>query len=209
MGRLVGIMGRPDLTDADAHRVVQLLVLGVVTEMEYRPHDLPAPGRVRPAVAVALDVDGGAVVGLDDGPEVRHERTVGGTSLREVRPAEAPADRALTRALGEVEVLLPSTFEVDGPALGIAEADPVQRFEPHAALLLADPGSMTFPSGRHHPLQRAEETVMALLGDGLPGSSDVAEEILEGRRVLERVLRQGRAAAEDLVRELTRGAVDA
>jgi hypothetical protein len=75
------------------------------------------------------------VVGLDDRPEVRPERTSRALLQREVRAAEPPGYRPFTAPLGEEEHLLPAAVQADRPALGISEADAIQRLKPHQLLL--------------------------------------------------------------------------
>jgi hypothetical protein len=52
----------------------------------------------------------------------------------EIRAAEPPGDRPLTASVRDEEHLLPAAVEADGPALGIDEADAIQRLKPHQLL---------------------------------------------------------------------------
>jgi hypothetical protein len=78
-----------------------------------------------------LEHDHGSVVGLDHRTEVRPERAVNPLPAREVHASEAAADRSLTTPLGEVQVLFPAALEIDLPALGIREPDPIQLLDLH------------------------------------------------------------------------------
>jgi hypothetical protein len=57
----------------------------------------------------------------------------------EVRAAEAPGYRTLAASLGDKERLLPTAVKADRPALGIGEADAIQRLKPHQLLLHNEP----------------------------------------------------------------------
>ncbi len=127
----LGIVRCADLALADADNVVEAAVGVAVAEMKDGADDLPSSGWVRAAVSVQLEHDCRAVVGVDDGAEVRTERPGGGSAMREVRATEASVDRALAAALGQEQVLLPPALERDRPALGIGEANPVQVLELH------------------------------------------------------------------------------
>ena len=104
------VLRRTDLAHADAHDVIESAVAIVVAEMKDGADDLPSAGRVRTAVPVQLEHDGGAVVGVDDSADLGTERARGGSAMRKVRAPEATVDRAFTAALGEEQVLLPTHF---------------------------------------------------------------------------------------------------
>src|SRR6185295_961728 len=78
-----------------------------------------------------LEHDRCAVVRLDRRPEVRSEGSAGAFAAGEVRAPETALDHSLATAFGDKEELLPAAFQRDGPALGIREANPVERLKSH------------------------------------------------------------------------------
>ena len=85
------IARRTHFAGADADRVVEPVVRFAVGHVKQRPDDLAAFQRVGTAVAVPLHHDHGPVVGLDDSPEVRPERTSRALFPGEVGSAEPAA----------------------------------------------------------------------------------------------------------------------
>jgi hypothetical protein len=134
---LAWVAGRADLADTDADDVVQPLTGLAVGQVEHCPDDPAASRWVGAAIAVPLHHDHGAVVGLDDGAEVGPEGPFRAVAAWEVRAAEPPGDRALAASLGDKEQLLPAAVQADRPALGVGEADAIQRLKPHQLLLQA------------------------------------------------------------------------
>ncbi len=126
-----GLARATDLADAHADSVVQSAVRDAIGLVEDRTDDLASTRRICAAVAVQLEHDRCAVVGLDDGSEVGLERTTRALPPWEIRATEPPAHLPFAAALRKVEVLLPAALEADLPALGIGEAEPIKGREPH------------------------------------------------------------------------------
>jgi hypothetical protein len=135
--RLAGISGRAHLANAHADHVIETAVTVAVTKVKDGADDLPAARWVGAAVSVTLEQDCLAVVGLNGCPEVRTEGPGVASALRKIRTSKATGDGAFAAALGQEQVLFPSAFEPDRPALGISEANAVQLLESHAFLLAA------------------------------------------------------------------------
>lgn len=127
---LVGIARRTHLTHTDADDIVETEVTVTVAEVKDGADDLPSPRRVGPAVPMPLKHDRRSIVGLDSGAEIWPERARGTLAPWEVRAAEPTSDQALTAPLSEIQMLLPAALKSDHPALGVREADAVQRLEP-------------------------------------------------------------------------------
>ena len=124
-----------------------------------------------------LHHDHGPILGLDDGAEVGPEGAVGAVAAGEVRVAGPPADPALAAPFGEEEQLLPAAVQAYRPALGLGEADPVQRRKPHqpsgnatqplrAGLAGATPAGARRAQDR--PMQLAEPAWPAISAPGSP-----------------------------------------
>jgi hypothetical protein len=128
--RLRGI-GSTDLTNADADDVVEAPVWLGLGQVEDGADDLASTDGIGASVAVPLEEDRRAIVGLDRRPEVGSEGSALTVAKREVRTSEAAADRALATAFGEVQVLFPASFEGDRPALWVGEPNPVEGLESH------------------------------------------------------------------------------
>lgn len=112
-----------DLTGADADRVVQPTIGVAVGLVEYCPDDRAAFRRVGTAESVPFHHDDGAVVGFDDGPEVRAEGASRALFPGEVRAAEPAGHPSFAASLSDEEHLLPAALQADSPALGIGKAD--------------------------------------------------------------------------------------
>jgi hypothetical protein len=132
---LIWVAGGANFAGAGADDVIQPTVRLAVGLVKHCANDLPASRRVGAAVPMPLEHDGGTIVGLDDGAEVRPERADRAVPLGKVRPAEPPGYGTFAASLGEEEQLLPATVKGDGPAFGIGEADAIQRLKPHQLLL--------------------------------------------------------------------------
>jgi hypothetical protein len=129
--RLLGVGWPADLPDAHAHHVIQSAVAFVIAEVENRPHDLSTTRRIRAPVAMPFEHDCGTVFCLDDGSEIWSKGTRRALSSGKVGTTEPSSDLPDAMAFGQIEMLLPATLELDFPAGGVRETDPVERFEFH------------------------------------------------------------------------------
>ncbi len=128
------VFTRSNLAFDRAEDVVQPAVALIVGQVNCARDDLAAPLRIAAPVALPVEEDRRAVVGLDHALEVRAERAVG-PPPRMVRAAHASRDPAFAAAFGDEEVVLEPALELrDGLLLIVREPDPVQRLEPHSAI---------------------------------------------------------------------------